>query len=256
MAPAPATSLSAPAVPERVSLVYGNGGTVTVLFAELPAPLRDELLRQPFAEPARVAGSPLPVGATGDAGRFLLLEWDDGWSEVRRVPESCTGVGRYYVISRTEETGRLALTTDTEYPELVEIVRRPSRLRRITLDTTLELGESRSAREGGKTDHFYATAAVGDALAELREALLAAAADEDIDLVSLTDALVSSAKRRSGAPAGSAGAAADSVLSDQLDRLRRRLGVRASFAQRDVLDFVAALVLTITPDRAASGRPS
>jgi hypothetical protein len=249
---AAASALSAPAVatPVQVSLDYGDGTTLSVAFAALPEPLRDELLRQPFAAPRGVAGTPSPVNAAGDAGRFLLLEWDDGWREVRRVSAACTGVGRYYVISRTEEMGRLALTTDTSYPELVEVARRPSRLRRITLDATLELGESRSAREGGKTDHFYATTAAGDAVAELAAALETAAADEGIDLASLARALTDAS---AGAPAASAD---NEAMGGQLERLRRRLGLCASFAQRDAVDFVAALVLTIDRDRTAAARPS
>ena len=231
MAPMPAGRSAAAATPASLTLEYGDGNVVTVPFASLTTPLREELLRQPFALSVNDLVTPSGDGSAGadDRGRFLLLEWDDGWREVRRVPASCTGVGRYYVISRTEETGRLALTTDSDYPELVEVTRRPSRLRRVTLDGTLVLNEATSAREGGKTDHFYAITPDGDALADLRAALEAAAAEEGIDLGALS--------------------------AERVERLRRRLQLNASFAQRDVVEFVVALALVTTADGTSAVRP-
>ena len=65
---------------------------------------------------------------------------------------------------------------------LVEVARRPGRLHRVTFDATLVLSRSSERARGKKTDHFYSITPDGDALAELREALETAAAEEGVDL--------------------------------------------------------------------------
>lgn len=154
--------------PQTLSLTYPNEDSTTVTFADLPEPLREEILRQPFA--ARPALDPAADG-------YVLLEWEDGWKEVIRVDAGCTGIKRYYVISRTEEVGRLALDHPSGYPVLLKVDRRPGGLRRVTFGQTFTLSPERSAREGKKTDTWYSLTQEGDALAELKEALGGAGGD-------------------------------------------------------------------------------
>ncbi len=154
--------------PESLTITYPGGASATIRFDELPATLRNEILRQPFA----TALSPDPT-----AENYVLLEWEDGWKEVVQVEPGCTGIRRYYVISRTEEVGRLSLEHDSGYPVLLEVERRPGGLSRVTFGETFTLSPERSAREGKKTDTWYSLTQDGDATAELKEALSAAGGD-------------------------------------------------------------------------------
>lgn len=66
--------------------------------------------------------------------RFVLLEWLDGWKEVVSVPADSEGLVRYYVIQRQEYTGRLVIDRKgSEYPELLEIIRKPKELKKVTI---------------------------------------------------------------------------------------------------------------------------
>ncbi len=161
--------MAAPA-PESLSLSYPDGRTLTVAFSDLPGSLQADLLRQPFA----ASPSPHPANEA-----YVLLEWEDGWKEVARVDPGCTGVQRYYVISRTDEVGRLALTHESGYPFLLEVGRRPLGLSRITFGDTFRVSLRGSAREGRKTDHQYDLAREGDAVAELKTALREAEGDPE-----------------------------------------------------------------------------
>lgn len=152
------------AQPETLTLTYADGSTTSVAFAELPAPLRAEVLCQPSLR--RLVGAPAE-------DRFLLLEWEDGWKEVYRVDPGCTAIKRYYVISRTEEVGRLALEHESGYPQLISIGRRPLGLRRVSLDGTYALAPGRSAREGGKTDTHFTLEPAPDSLREVAASLAA-----------------------------------------------------------------------------------
>ncbi|MHB8869477.1 MAG: hypothetical protein ACYC6T_01085 [Thermoleophilia bacterium] len=156
------------AAPHSLTLTYPDGTTVQTPFEGLPGPLREELLRQPGLH--RPGDPPAP-------GPFLLLEWEDGWREVIGVDSGSTGIKRYYVITRSEDVGRLALEHESGYPELVEISRRPFGLRRITLDGTFEVTPERSVREGGKTDSHFSLERRGDAFAELIVELAEAGGD-------------------------------------------------------------------------------
>jgi hypothetical protein len=89
-----------------------------------------ELLRQPFAsQPSK----------TPEQEKYVILEWDDGWREVIQVSAACADINRYYVISRPEDVGRLSLNKEDGYPELIEIVRKPLDLKRITFLNTFQL---------------------------------------------------------------------------------------------------------------------
>jgi len=61
-------------------------------------------------------------------GKYVLLEWKDGWKEVYAVPPDVSDVRKYYVIRRVEEVGRLFLDRGDGYPELIEILRKPKEL--------------------------------------------------------------------------------------------------------------------------------
>lgn len=69
-----------------------------------------------------------------DNPRYILLEWGDGWKEVLKVPGDVTNLIRYYVIRRPEDSGRIVFErNDSDYPELVEIYRKPKELKRVTI---------------------------------------------------------------------------------------------------------------------------
>jgi len=200
--------------PQKVVIEFAGGAKVESSFDALPHPLQVELLRQPFAS----APSPAPAN-----GKFLLLEWQDGWKEVTELDPACKGVSRYTVITRPEDVGRLAIHREDGFPELVEVVRRPLMLKRISvLDTgaeTVQLKVEKSVREGKKIDHFHKLNKDGDARAEQLEALKKAAAAEGIDLKQL---------KASGS-------------NEQHEKIRKQMGIRAGSRQQDVWDFIASL---------------
>lgn len=203
--------------PQKVVIEFDGGFKAESSFGALPAPLQFELLRQPFAS----VPSPDP-----EQERFVLLEWDDGWLEVIEVDSACTAINRYSVISRPEDVGRLSLHKDDDYPELIEITRKPLGLNRITLlvDTveSVRASVARSVREGKKVDHFYTLTKAGDTRAEQVEAFKKAAAAEGIDLNQL----------KSRDPA---------QLRNEYEKIRRRMGLKAGHRQQDAWDFLAYL---------------
>ncbi|MBI4264817.1 MAG: hypothetical protein HY657_10605 [Acidobacteria bacterium] len=211
--------MSAVSQPKALTIVieFEGGARREAALETLPETLQLELLRQPFAS----SPSPHP-----EQEKFLLLEWDDGWKEVFELDGACTGVKRYTVISRPEDVGRLAIDRGDGYPELIEVVRKPLNVSRVTLlvDSvdTVRPTRDRSTREGKKTDHFYKLAKEGDARADLVGAFKNAASAEGLDLGAL----------RSGDPARS---------REQYERIRRRMGIRAGQRQQDVWDFMAYL---------------
>lgn len=66
-------------------------------------------------------------------GKSVLVEWKDGWKEVYAAPHNAVDIRKYYVISRSEEVGRLFLDKDEGYPELVEIRRKPLEVKKVSL---------------------------------------------------------------------------------------------------------------------------
>jgi hypothetical protein len=141
--------------PQKVVIEFGDGSKSEASFETLPSQLQLELLRQPFAsQPSK----------TPEQEKYVILEWDDGWSA------ACADINRYYVISRPEDVGRLSLNKEDGYPELIEIVRKPLDLKRITFLNTFQLSLERSDKEGKKIDHFFALSKAGDAISEEMEA--------------------------------------------------------------------------------------
>jgi hypothetical protein len=199
--------------PRKILIEYDDGSKVASPFDALPFPLQAEILRQPFA--SRPSPSP------GEE-KFVLLEWDDGWKEVIEVDRRCTGVNRYYVISRPEDTGRLSLLKEDGYPELLEIVRKPLDVKKLTFVDTFRLGSARSEREGKKTDHFFPLTKDAVGLSELYDSFKKALAEEGIEVKELEG-------QEPAKPGG------------VVERIGQKLGVRAGQRQQDLLDFVIYL---------------
>jgi len=194
--------------PKKVVIEFDGGVRKEASFDALPGPLQTELLRQPFAS--------LPSTAP-DQDKFVLLEWDDGYKEVIAVNPACTAINRYTVISRPEDVGRLSINMNGDFPELIEVGRKPLNLKRITFGDTVQVALDKSEREGKKFDHFFTLTKGGDARADHVAALKKAAAEEGIDLKKLS-----------------------SQDRDTLEKLRRKVGLKGE-RQQDVYDFLAAL---------------
>jgi len=71
--------------------------------------------------------------ADPEEDRYVVVEWKDGWKEVYRAPSNTTGLRKYFVIERKEEVGRLYLEREEEYPELIQILRKPNEVKRVSL---------------------------------------------------------------------------------------------------------------------------
>ena len=203
--------------PHKVVIEFDDGSKTEADFDAMPSQLQLELLRQPFA--SQPSENP-------DQEKYVLLEWDDGWREVIQVDAACSEINRYYVISRPEDVGRLSLNKEDDYPELIEIVRKPRDLKRISFLDTFQLSLERSAREGKKIDHFFKLSKEGDAISEEMEAFKSAVEELSIDLQDL----------RSQEPG---------QLVEQYEKIRRKMGIKAAQRQQDVLDFIAYLVKSL-----------
>lgn len=71
--------------------------------------------------------------ADPDENRYIVVEWKDGWKEVYRAPSNTIDLRKYFVIERKEEVGRLYLEKEGAYPELVQILRKPNEVKRVSL---------------------------------------------------------------------------------------------------------------------------
>jgi hypothetical protein len=200
--------------PQEITVKFDDGSTAIAPFESLPDSLQFEIMRQPFA----CKPSPNP-----EEEKFVLLEWDDGWSEVIQVDPDCTDINRFYVISRVENIGRLSINKQDGYPELIEVVRRPLDLKRIAFMDTFELALERTDREGHKTDHFFSLTKKGEGFSEIITVFKKVVKKEGIDLKELS----------SKEP---------SEISKECEKIRRKMDLRAGRRQQDVLDFIAYLV--------------
>jgi hypothetical protein len=206
-----------PAHPKTISLEFNDGTNASVPFDSLPDTLQDEILCQPFA--SRPISNPKDV-------KFALLEWDDGWKEVIEVDPTCRDINRYYVISRSEDRGRLSLNKKDGYPELIEINRKPKNIERITFVDTFRLRLNRSTREGKKIDHFYTLSKETDTVSKMLKAFKTTLQEDGIDrqqLLSIDPAL----------------------QKEQLDNIRKKMGIMAGRRQQDVFDFIRYLAALI-----------
>jgi hypothetical protein len=206
----------AKATPIKLILEYGDGTRREATFDSLPGTLQFDLLRQRFLLD--------PDAAVEEAeGKFVLLEWKDGWKEVYEVGPEYEAIGRYFDLAREEEIGRLSLKAADGYPELLEIVRRPGEVVRIAFGQSFTLAKGDLKREGKKKEQFYKLAASGEAFAAEVAALRKLAGDEGIDLGKGMDLR-------------------GEELGQWLDGLRHKLGIVAGQRQQDVLDFAGYLV--------------
>jgi hypothetical protein len=199
--------------PLKVVIEFDDGSKKEASFDALPFQLQFELLRQPFA--SQPSENP-------EKEKFVLLEWDDGWREVIEVDTDCSKINRYYVISRPEDVGRLSLSKGDGYPELIEIVRKPRDLKKITFMDTFQLSLERSDREGKKIDHFFALSKAGDAISEEMDSFRRAVEEEGLDLLELKSQ--DPDQQREG-----------------YEKIRRKMGIKAAQRQQDVYDFIAYL---------------
>jgi hypothetical protein len=199
--------------PLKVVIEFDDGSKKEASFDALPFQLQFELLRQPFA--SQPSENP-------EQEKFVLLEWDDGWREVIEVDTDCSEINRYYVISRPEDVGRLSLSKGDGYPELIEIVRKPRDLKKITFMDTFQLSLERSDREGKKIDHFFALSKAGDAISEEMDSFRRAVEEEGLDLLELKSQ--DPDQQREG-----------------YEKIRRKMGIKAAQRQQDVYDFIAYL---------------
>jgi hypothetical protein len=202
--------------PHKIFVEFEDGSTCEAPFESLPETLQLDLMRQPFASKP----SPEP-----EKEKFLILEWDDGWKEVILVDNACTEINRYYVISRVEHVGRLSIRKQNGYPELIEIIRRPLNLKRITFADTFKVTLQRSDREGEKTDHFFALSKEGKALPNMIDTLKATIEQEGIDLRAMKSMLPNRPR-------------------EPYEKIRKALGIKAGVRQQDLDDFIAFLVKT------------
>lgn len=201
-------------IPRALTLEYPDGSRVELPFADLPLSLQAEVLKQP------AAGLPSP-----DPGseKYVVVEWEDGWREVVQVDPTCTGLKRYYVISRVEEVGRLSLETEDGYPELVQIDRRPLGVRRITFGQPVAVTPLSSEREGKKTDHWFSLEPALGTEGDLRTGVVAAAEAEGVSLADLRTA------------------GATDELRTRARAVAARVGLVAGSRQQDLYDFLASV---------------
>jgi hypothetical protein len=188
---------------KKIIVQFDDGTQTEAAFENLTAQSQRELLKQPVL---------FNFSPDGESKKFVLLEWKDGWKEVKAVDASCTEINRYYVITRPEDVGRLSLKMEDGYPELLEIGRTPLDLKRISFVENHEIVPKQSDREGRKIDHFFSLNANGDSLSTALEGFRKALDEEGIDMKKLS--------------------------MDSYPKIARRMGVRAFERQQDVLDFM------------------
>jgi hypothetical protein len=201
------------AKPEKIIVEFTDGTKAAVSFDALPAPLQRDILSQPFAS---------QPNSNLEKGAFLLLEWEDGWKEVFEVDSSCREINRYYVISRQENVGRLSLNKEGDYPELIEVGRKPLDLKKITFVDTFQLTLGKSKREGKKTDHSFTLNKGGDGFKEEIDSFKKVVAEQGFDLQKL--------RTQNSAQ-----------LPEEYEKIRKKMGIRAGQRQQDVFDFIAYL---------------
>ena len=198
---------------KKIIVQFDDGTQTEAAFEDLTAHVQRELLKQPVLFDAS------PDGADK---KFVLLEWKDGWMEVKAVDPGCTELNRYYVITRPEDVGRLSLKKEDGYPELLEIGRTPLDLKQIGFVGNYEIALKKSDREGKKVDHFFSLKRDGDLLSKAVEGFRKALDEEGIDRKMLS--------------------------MDIYPKIAQRMGVRAFERQQDVFDFMDYLAQNVAGD--------
>ncbi len=136
--------------PKKIIVEYENGTRQEAAFDKLSSTGRTELSTLGLCD-----------AAAPDTGtHYLLLEWKDGWKEVKAVGGHVLEVLRYYTIERVEEIGRLSMEVADGNPELMMVKRLPGRLERIIFvgangPKAYALEEKAMVKEGGKTERYF-----------------------------------------------------------------------------------------------------
>jgi hypothetical protein len=136
--------------PKKIVVEYEDGTRQEAAFDRLSGTGRAELSALGLCE-----------AAAPDTGtHYLLLEWKDGWKEVKAMAGHVLELLRYYTIERVEEIGRLSMEKADGNPELLIIKRLPARLERIIFvgangPQAYALEEKATVKEGGKTERYF-----------------------------------------------------------------------------------------------------
>lgn len=196
--------------PTKIIVQFDDGTQKEAAFEELTTQAQFELSKQPVLFQA------VP---NGENKKFVLLEWKDGWKEVKAVDTDCKNINRYTVISRPEDVGRLSLDKKDGYPELLEIGRTPLDLKQIGFVESFEITLKKSDREGKKTDHFFSLNPNGGDFLRAAEDFKNALTEEGIKPKTLST---------------------ENPLERRkiYTKIAGKMGVRAFDRQQDVLDFI------------------
>ena len=204
------------------------------------------------------AGLCEPTSVITEAKHYLVLRWKDGWQEVVAIHGDVAELLRYYVITRTEDRGRLALDTGSEYPELLVIERIPRDLSRLQivsggriksydLQSELELYEG-IFEAGGKREYLKydrANPIFQDRSSEMSES------PADIERA------ITAALNKEGTTAATILARDSDQRVREYEDIARAVGIRGLRTQSDVYGFIESVLKNMSGRDAArhSGLP-
>lgn len=113
------------AKPIRIKVEYDDGSVKECGVEDLSRKGKEELRKLGVLSSS--------VRDMDEGNKYVLVEWKNGWKEVFLAPPDATEVSDYVVIRRAEEVGRLFVDKGEGYPELMEIIRKPKDVEKITL---------------------------------------------------------------------------------------------------------------------------
>ncbi len=108
--------------PSKIQVVCDDGSVREAAIDSISDAIKQEL-----------AGMGLIPTPENETQKSVLIEWNDGWKEVYAAPGDVVDIRKYYVVSRTEDVGRLFLEKGKGYPELVEVRRKPFEIKKVSL---------------------------------------------------------------------------------------------------------------------------
>lgn len=111
--------------PKYFIVEYEDGSTKKIEFNQLSRPVHLELSQKGLCPP--------PSEARELLNHYLLLHWKNGWQEVVGLTSDAKDLLRYYILERVEETGRMAIDVNGDYPVLLTIKRLPKELDRLAI---------------------------------------------------------------------------------------------------------------------------
>jgi len=135
--------------PRRLIIEYEDGSKKVFEFSQLDNRTWNELAASGLCPP--------PPKRTLD--HYLLMQWEDGWQEVKGIPKETAELLRYYTLERTEEVGRMAFEVAEDYPLLFLVKRLPRNIKTLLIVghrgiNEYLLEEKRTIKEGGKIEHI------------------------------------------------------------------------------------------------------